>query len=164
MGTDLFRWRPLTTALLIGGVLTILVATVVSFILTSFQPRTDLTIGSNTYKVLLAQDHSSRERGLSGVVSLKPNEGLLMVYDQNDYHSIWMEGMNIPLDIIWLDESKKVVHIVQDADPKPVKTTIYTPKKPARYVLELPAGSVRQQAIRLGQEAKFNPEGSFLWW
>lgn len=164
MSISISGWRPLTTALLASGVALILVAAAASFILSTFQPKTELKMGSMVYRVIVADNTVTREKGLSGVESLKANEGLLMVFESDDYHGIWMKNMKIPIDILWLDSGKKVIHTVKDASPSLSTGTVFTPKKPARYVVELPAGSIKQQAIRPGHTLEFDENGTSLWW
>jgi hypothetical protein len=55
-----------------------------------------------------------------------------------------MKGMNFPIDIVWLNKDKKVIYIVKNA-PFDDQTTIYKPRTPALYVIELPAWSDRRQ-------------------
>lgn len=153
-------WRPSTTAILIGGVVVIILAAAIAFAVTHFQPRTSVRLGTGEFSVRLATDESSRTLGLSGVESLKPNEGLLMVFDSDDKWQIWMKDMKIALDIIWLDSSKKVVYTVRNAGPELSTDKIFTPSEKARYVLELPAGAVQQYGIKAGAVAEFTVPGA----
>jgi uncharacterized membrane protein (UPF0127 family) len=152
----LLIWRPHTTVLLVVGLVLILISLVVSFIVTSFKPTTSVYLGSGVYSLWLADTEAERIQGLSDTEKLGPNGGLLMKYDAAKTHGIWMKDMNFPLDIIWLDEDKKVIYIVKNAPPETPVSTIYTPEDPARYVIELPAGSVDKAAIKTGDTASFN--------
>jgi uncharacterized membrane protein (UPF0127 family) len=151
----LFVWRPHTTIILILGLVLILVGLVVSFTLTTFKPTTEVRLGSGAYSLWLADTDPTRIQGLSNVDSLHLNGGLLMAFDSSDTHGVWMKDMNFPIDIIWLDSSKKVVYIVKNAPPEEPATIIYKPKDPARYILELPAGSVKKAGIKTGDVADF---------
>lgn len=151
----LFTWRPLTTALLIGGVLLLVFASTAAFIFSNFRPTTEVHLGGGVYQLWVAKDETSRTLGLSGVTELKPNGGLLMAYDTDEKWGIWMKNMKIPIDIIWLDSEKKVVYIVKDASPELDTSVTYTPKDPARYVIELPAGGAQQAGIKVGNVATF---------
>lgn len=151
----LLVWRPSTTIILIIGLVLILVGLVVSFTLTTFKPTTQVRIGSGVYSLWLADNDITRVQGLSEVEKLHLNGGLLMAFDTNGTHGIWMKDMNFPLDIIWLNSEKKVVYIVMNAPPEDPSSTVYTPKDPARYVLELPAGSVKKAGIKTGDIATF---------
>lgn len=164
MDTQLTRWRPHTTALLVIGVVLIIIASVIAYIATNFRPTTEARISANVYHLWVADDEVSRVTGLSGVEELKPNGGLLMTFETDDLHSIWMNEMEIPIDIVWLDSSKKVVYVVTDAQPDQVPTATFTPRDKARYVLELPAGSVKQDAMRIGDTIEFDESArGFLW-
>lgn len=152
---SLFVWRTHTTILVTIGVALILVSLVVSFMLSTFQPTIRVSLGSSVYSLRLADSEDERVKGLSGVNKLGPNEGLLMQFDTDDTHDIWMKDMNIPLDIIWLDSDKKVIYIVKNAPPEDPVTTIFEPKSDARYVIELPAGSVTKAGIKTDSLAEF---------
>ncbi len=152
-------WRPTTTAILIGGVVVVVIAAAASFMLTHFQPRTEVRLSSGVFQLRLAADELSREKGLSGVESLTSNDGLLMIFDTDDKWAIWMKDMNIPLDIIWLDSSKKVIYIVKNAEPELSTDKVFTPAEKARYVIELSAGATQKYGIKLGDQASFNELG-----
>ena len=154
-----FRWRPTTTALLIGGFGLILVALVASFVVANFKPTTTVHIGSGVYNLWLADTEPERVTGLSGVESIAINGGMLFVFDSDNTWGIWMKDMKIPLDIIWLDAGKKVVYIRENVSPDTGVNVTYAPKTPSRYVLELKAGSVKKAGIKVGQTARFTVEG-----
>jgi uncharacterized protein len=154
-----FAWRPKTTVFLLGGFALILIAVIVAFAVSNFKPTTRVSINASLYDVQLADTDAERTQGLSGVESLSPNGGLLMQFDTNHEWGIWMKDMLIPLDIIWLDETKNVVYIKENVSPELGTDVVMQPKKPSRYVLELPAGSVQKAAIKVGQQANFTIEG-----
>lgn len=152
-------WRSRTTAVLIGGVVIVVVAAAIAFMVSHFQPSTEVRLGSGVFSVRLAQDQTSRELGLSETTSLKANEGLLMVFDSDDTWGIWMKDMKIPIDIIWLDGQKTVVYSVKNAAPELSTSKIFKSKEPARYVLELTAGAVQEYGIKAGDKAEFKLVG-----
>jgi uncharacterized membrane protein (UPF0127 family) len=149
------RWRPRTAGFLIGGLMLILVALVASYALSNFQPKTEVRLGSGVFKARLAITPDERIQGLSGVKKLAANEGLLMVYAKPEKTGIWMKDMDIAIDIIWLDSAKKVVHIVMNASPDIGTSKTFLPTSPAMYVFEVPAGTVKKSAIKLGDVASF---------
>ncbi|MEO6109694.1 MAG: DUF192 domain-containing protein [Candidatus Saccharimonadales bacterium] len=148
-------WRSTTTGLLIAGVVIVVAASAVSFGLLNFVPTTEVRLRSAVFAVTLAQDEISQEKGLSGVSALKPNGGLLMVFDTDDTWGIWMKDMKVPIDILWLDSAKSVVYTVKNASPELGTTKKFRPGTPARYVLEIPAGSVTRYGIKTGDKAEF---------
>lgn len=149
-------WRPTTTYILIGGLVLLLIALVVSYVVTNFKPSTELRLGSGVYHLQVADTETERTKGLSGVEKLNPDGGLLMKFDTEDRWGIWMKDMKIPLDIVWLDKDKKVIYIVKNAGPELSTETVFTPKSPALYVVELSAGSVDKAGIKTGSEATFD--------
>lgn len=156
MKQALLTWRPHTTAILIGGVVLVILATAASFIISTSRPTVEVKIGSSgVYKLWIADNEPARIIGLSGVESLPPNGGLLMDFQEDNEAGIWMKDMKLPLDIVWLDADKKVIYIVTNASPELSTTKTFTPPTPARYVIELSSGSVKNGAIKIGSAAEF---------
>ena len=52
-----------------------------------------------------------RAMGLMFRPSLAPDRGMLFVFDALDFHGIWMKNCKFPIDIVWLDDQKKVVYV-----------------------------------------------------
>ena len=133
----------------------IIIASAVAFMVNNFGSRTQVQLGTTVYSVRLANTDETRVKGLSGTESLAPNEGMLFDFKASALWGIWMKDMLIPIDIIWLDDNKTVVSIVNEAPPELGDTKTYTPTAPARYVLELQAGAAKRNAIKIGDVAKF---------
>jgi uncharacterized membrane protein (UPF0127 family) len=110
-------------------------------------------------KVLQAElmiKDEDRAMGLMFRPSLPADRGLLFVFDDVDFHGIWMKNCRFPIDIVWLDEERRVVHVAEavppcKADPCPV----YTPMKKAAYVVEINAGQARREKAILGSRLEF---------
>lgn len=119
------------------------------------QAHVTVKIGDGVYKAQVAKTDAERARGLSNTTSLRQDEALLLVYPTDGKHAIWMKDMKYPLDIVWLDKDKKVVHIVKNAPPDSYPEK-FVPNKDARYVLELPAGSVNEKSITIDLVALFD--------
>lgn len=149
-------WRPHTTGIVISGLVLILVALVVSYMFRNFQSGTDVRLGSGVFNVQVAATDAARIQGLSGVDQLNANGGLLMIFQSDDKWGIWMKDMKIPLDIIWMNKDKNVIYIVTNASPDLGTSKTFKPEAPARYVLEVPAGTVESAGIKIGNTAAFN--------
>jgi uncharacterized membrane protein (UPF0127 family) len=117
--------------------------------------NSEVVFGTSTIVVEVAMTPQSWEKGLSGRSSLAPNTGMLFVFNRPDIWAIWMKDMLFPLDIVWLDVTRKVIKIEENVAPETYPKT-YEPKISARYVLELPAGTVKSTGITLEQQAVFN--------
>lgn len=140
------------------GVLVLLVALVVLWWFassyTSFGSST-LRLGGGVFTARFADTREERIQGLSGTESLPADEALIFVYDRDDIWKIWMKDMRYAIDIVWLDESKTIVDIVEDATPESYPTE-FAPDRDARYVIELASGTVKERSIRVGQTAEFD--------
>ena len=152
-------WRPHTTGILIGGVVVIILASAAAFIATNFEPKTEIRMGSGVFSARVVDTAQTREKGLSGISKLSPNEALLMVFDTDDKWGIWMKDMKVSIDIIWLNSKKEVIYVVKNAAPELSTTKTFTPNDPARYVIEIAAGGVSKNNIRIGEKALFTLEG-----
>lgn len=64
--------------------------------------------------------------------------------------AIHMFFMRFPLDIIFADADKKIVDMVSI---EPWKT--YTPKAPAKYVIEMKKGTINKFDLEIGDELDF---------
>lgn len=112
-----------------------------------------------TYYVSIARTPEELQRGLSGTDSLAANRGMLFVFPKEDKWAIWMKDMKYPIDIVWLDKDAVVNYMVKNAQPSsyndadPTKSTQFAPDKPARYVIELPSGTIERTGIVIGDPA-----------
>lgn len=110
----------------------------------------------------VARTNDEHTRGLSGTTELPGNEALVFDFFKEDRWGIWMKDMNYPIDIIWLNASKEVSHLVENVQPNSYPQTTYTPPDPARYVIELKAGVVNAKRITIGTQAVFDStKGTF---
>ena len=77
--------------------------------------------------VLEAEVADTPEKLLFGLAfqdSLPPDKGMLYIFDKSASHRVWTKEFRIPVDIIWIDESKKIVHIVEEALNLVLKTLV----------------------------------------
>lgn len=112
-------------------------------------------LGNATFNVRVADEPYEHVIGLSDTPSLAPNEGMLFVLQEPQYLPIWMKDMDFALDIIWLNEDKRVINIHRNVSPDTYPQA-FLPNEPAMYVLEVPAGSAEAGDIQDGQQAKLN--------
>lgn len=104
----------------------------------------------------LAVSDAERARGLMFRESLRVDQGMLFVFEEEGIHSFWMKDTWIPLDMIWLDSAKRVIHIEADVPPcREDPCPSYGPMIPARYVLELKAGGAAEYGIKLRDRLPF---------
>lgn len=98
----------------------------------------------------LAVTPEERARGLMYRKRMGFDQGMLFIFGKEGFYSFWMKNMVIPLDFIWLDEEKRIVHIEQNVPPcKHEPCPNYTSKVPAMFFLELKAGSVERRMLKV---------------
>lgn len=108
-------------------------------------------------KVEVMVKEEDRQMGLMFRPSLPEDRGMLFVFDNLDFHAIWMKNCKFSIDILWLDENKKIVHLAEKvppctSDPCPV----YQPLRRAAYVIEINSGQARKEKAVLGAEVSFS--------
>ena len=84
---------------------------------------------------------------------LKKNEGMLFHKEKNNIHSMWMKNTYIPLDMIFLNKSMKVVGYIEDTEP--LSTKSLSINKPSSYVLEMNGNTVSHMNIKIGDTIEF---------
>lgn len=112
------------------------------------------------FSLEVAADVPTRLRGYMFREFVGPHEGMLFVFEEHDRHGIWMKNCLVPLDIIWLDDSLRVVDIRADFPPCPPdeECASAVPESPARYVLEVAGGITRSEGLRKGDVIIVLPE------
>ncbi|MDP3954281.1 MAG: DUF192 domain-containing protein [bacterium] len=113
-----------------------------------------LLIGDTTVRIELAKTAEEKTRGLSGREGISEEDGLLFVYDTDDFYYFWMKDMKFPIDIIWLDKDWRVVYIADNVLPETYPNT-FVSKEPARYVLEVASGFSARHGISVGTQSEF---------
>lgn len=98
-----------------------------------------------------------RSLGLMHRKSMDADKGMLFIFQQAQPYTFWMKNTLIPLDIIWLDHARRVVHIEKNVPPcEQDPCADYHPPASALYVLEINAGLTEKKNIRLGDTAQFD--------
>src|SRR3972149_10943570 len=112
-----------------------------------------VTIAGQTLLVTIADTPEKITQGLSGSVSLPKNTGMLFVFETSSQHGFWMKDMNYSIDILWLDEEGKIIHIEKNISLETFPE-VFTPSAPALYVLEVNAGFVDGSEVKIGDLVK----------
>lgn len=109
------------------------------------------------YTVEVPRNQVDRERGLMFRRRLPDRTGMLFVFPSRDRHAIWMKNCLIPLDLIWLDDARRVVAVLPDTPPCPKDPCpIYQPDAAGRYVLELAGGAAKREGVKVGSVLRFD--------
>ena len=100
----------------------------------------------------VAADDATRARGYMGRRQVGPNEGMLFWYPESGRYSFWMKNCLVPLDIVWLDATWRVTHVVERAEPCPSSGPCpsLVPPSDARYIMEFAAGTAAKHGLSPG--------------
>ena len=101
-------------------------------------------------------------QGLSGRTTLSPRQGMLFVFPTLEVHSMWMPNMYFPLDIVWIDDEKKIVKIEENVTPcsGTHNCTSYSSSYPTKYAIELNAFDASRIGLNIGKKLSFKIDGS----
>ena len=132
--------------LLVAGLLLVTTYrdTITGFWTAAQQDTVTVFVGSISFSVTVADSLEERRQGLSGTDPLPEFVGKLFIFDTDAAHGMWMKDMNYALDILWFDRERNLIHIEENVTPETYtrNRTIFKPNRPARYVLEISAGTV----------------------
>jgi uncharacterized protein len=117
-------------------------------------PRVVLPSGA-VYAVEVARTPDEQAQGLMFRESLAERAGMIFLFTDSAPHQFWMKNTMIPLDIIWLDDSGRVLFVSANtppcrADPCPN----YGPVVPAPVVLELAGGMAAKEKVTVGSQIR----------
>jgi uncharacterized membrane protein (UPF0127 family) len=106
--------------------------------------------------VEVAADDDTREQGLMFRDHLADDRGMIFLFTQSGEYPFWMKNTLIPLDMIWIDDAHRIVHVAHDVPPcKADPCPSYPPNAPARSVLELAAGVAAKHNLKVGDTLRF---------
>jgi len=103
----------------------------------------------------IAEEGAMMAKGLMGRKSLGEDEGMLFAFPRSGIYPFWMLNTTIPLDAIHIAENGTVVDILE-MEPCGLNVTkcrLYTPKAPAKYVLEVNKGYSERHGIKKGKSS-----------
>lgn len=116
-----------------------------------------LTLPSGTVlQTEVMVEDADRAMGLMFRASLPQDRALLFVFETADFHGIWMKNCKFPIDIVWLDEARKVVHVAEGVPPcRKDPCPVYQPMQRAAFVVEMNAAQARKQKVAKGATLEF---------
>lgn len=104
-------------------------------------------------KAEIAATEPAREKGLMFRTSLDKNSGMIFYFEQTGYHAFYMYNTRIPLTVIFLNESLRIVDIQEMApclEQNPFACPTYTPRARCKYAIEVNQEFVREHGIKNG--------------
>jgi uncharacterized protein len=95
--------------------------------------------------------------GLAFRDGLPPNGAMLYIFEESGLHRVRTREYRFPIDILWVDESHHVVHLLEHAEPCSHDPCPFygPPPEPARYVIQAESGFIRKAGVSTGDELKY---------
>jgi uncharacterized membrane protein (UPF0127 family) len=122
------------------------------------QPREEtlsqLAIKGKKIRIEVVRTEEEKARGLMFRDSLGIDEGMLFVYEKEEFLSFWMKNTPLPLSIAFIDQKGRIVDI---QDMAPFSLRIHTSARPARYALEMNRNWFQKNGIQVGDVVKMPP-------
>ncbi len=118
--------------------------------LTLFKANGDEVI---TLDIEFSETNYERETGLMYRTSMEENQGMLFIFSAEFPRNFYMKNTYIPLDIIYLDQHKKIVSFQENAVP--LNEEGLPSEIPAMYVLEVNAGMAEKWLLEIGDTISF---------
>jgi len=112
-----------------------------------------LYVKDKEIRVEVAKAPEERGQGLMGRKQLGDSEGMLFIFETEDYHSFWMKNTLIPLSIAFIDKEGRILRIT---DMQPLTLESHAPPKPVLYALEMKQGWFSANGIKVGDVMRFS--------
>ena len=114
-----------------------------------------IRVGPHPLKVEVADNPHAHTRGLMFRDKLGAEDGMLFVYDDPGYHSMWMKNTRIPLSVAFLDGTGKILNIL---DMQPHSEDFHMSAGPASYSIETNKGWFEAKKIKAGDKVTGLPK------
>jgi uncharacterized membrane protein (UPF0127 family) len=119
--------------------------------------QANVTVNGMVLVTDISATNEQRTKGLSVKDALAENEAMLFVFDNEAEHTFWMQNMKFPIDIIWINSNKTVVHIERNLQPcgYGLLCPTYKPSQDSLYVLETVGGFAEKHDVVQGTQIQF---------
>lgn len=111
-----------------------------------------LSIGDTSFSAEIVDTNLKRQMGLSGRNNLPEDSTMVFVFDGKQQRCFWMKDMRFAIDIVWLDETKRVVAIERSVQPSTYPESFC---HDGMYVAEFVAGTADKNDIEVGSQSNF---------
>jgi uncharacterized membrane protein (UPF0127 family) len=108
------------------------------------------------FDVWVADTPARSEQGLMYVRDLPPERGMIFPFTPARVVSFWMKNTYIPLDMLFIAASGRVLKIIERAPP--LKLDLLSSDVPVGAVLELRGGEAGLLGLKVGDQVSWRPE------
>jgi uncharacterized membrane protein (UPF0127 family) len=96
----------------------------------------------------IADNDAKREVGMMGRPAMDERQGMLFVFEEEQYASFWMRNCILSLDMIFLNKQRQIITIHKNT--KPFSDDSYPANGLTMFVLEVNAGFTDKYGIKEG--------------
>jgi len=154
MSKSSFKIKNKKKTILVSLALLTTITSVYYFFFWTSPEKVKVKIKDKTYTLEMAKTIAQKTKGLSQRESLCSDCGMIFVYSFEQRLPFWMKDTLLTLDIIWLDQNGRIVHLEKTVPPKSKNENgnykLYNPSAKAQYVIELNAGQIDQLQLNTG--------------
>ena len=118
-------------------------------------PTLRLQVAGHPLKVEVVSTFEQRAVGLMFREKLGANDGMLFLYEDPGYQSMWMKNTLIPLSVAFIDSGGRILNI---ADMEPRTLDSHLSAGPALYAIETNRGWFAQRRIKPGDKVTGLPK------
>lgn len=99
----------------------------------------------------IARTAEEQRLGLGGRTALSPDHGMLFPFSTTGTYPFWMQGMKIPIDLVWIQD-QRIVGIEKQLPPPRAgeEPVTVSPPVPVNRVLELASGEADIYGLAVG--------------
>ena len=108
-----------------------------------------ISINEKQFEAIIADTMLKRIIGLMYREKIEKNQCMLFTFWGSGKQAIWMKNMKFAIDVIWIDDTLKIVDIQENLQPcsSILNCPEYNPKADAKYIIELNSGAVKENSI-----------------
>ena len=112
-------------------------------------------VGPHALKVEVVSTDADRARGLMHRKSLGRDAGMLFIFDEPAYHSMWMQNTLIPLSVAFIDTQGTILNIL---DMEPQTLDAHVSAGPSIYAIEVNKGWFAEKKVKAGDKVTGLPK------
>ena len=114
-------------------------------------PTAELSITGHKITAEIASTPDTRATGLMNRFSLRPDTGMLFVFESAEPLGFWMKNTYIPLSIAYIDSAGRILNI---EDMAPQTENSHWSRGPGLYALEMRKGWFAERGIKAGDRVE----------
>ena len=122
---------------------------------TATLPTTTVKVGGHALKVEIVANDADRSRGLMFREKMGRDDGMLFVFPEIAYHSMWMKNTLLPLSVAFIDRDGVILNIL---DMEPQTLDSHTSAGPALYAIETNKGWFAAKKVKAGDKVTGLPK------